>query len=421
MYLDALDPVRTSETQLDKKTCRNFAIQGESMLVKTLLEGTRPTLTQTQVMDSKVIHNILWDKQMKDHFLSLIDNGHINIAIYKNLKEKRIHGLQSYFLKTLQKGLKEGESFHNYSTLPFLQHLDDDVRRNFHRKVIDAVTNHYYNFQVDGVKSEYVEVMIDYLENLQALDWALRGRFKQMGAFTKGFDDLFIKNYHILKENRQKNDEVVELTKEMITRQSFQNTRSRYYHFLETVGSNFSSESKKLVKGLVDMCYNESIASTIPGSKYNISIEKGAEDLIQCLEHKGEPLNKEEVLLIPKNDAKFFTWESLANVFLEVDILQKEKRLSRLEALEKYKSHNSIQKPAIKFAKYITLGLGPTLLPGGEGIVKIITTGINFIAGDAVSEKFKRPTQKEVLSEIQQYKGKRKITEKAIKFTSVTK
>lgn len=421
MYLDALDPVRTSESQVDKNTSRNFAIQGESMLVKTLLEGARPTLTQTQVMDSKVIHNILSNTEMRDHFLSFISNGHINIAIYKNLKQQGIHGLQSYFLKTLQYGLKEGESFHNYSTLPFLQKLDDNVRKNFHRKIIDAVSNHYYDYTTDGVDSEYVEFMGDYLNNLHLLDLALRGRFTEMGPFTKGFDDLFMQSFHTLKENRQKHDEVVALCKELITRYNFYNTRSRYYHYLDLIGSNFSTEAKGFVKGLVDMCYNESIASTIPGSPYNISIEEGAEGLIQCLENNEKPLAKEEVLLVHKNDAKYFTWESLASLFREVDQIQKEQNISRLEALEEYKAQNSIQKPVLKFAKYITLGLAPSLVPLGEGIVQIITSSINFLAGDFINEKLKRPSPKEVLSEIHNYREKQKVAEQAIKFTSITK
>src|SRR5699024_10945023 len=145
-------------------------------------------------------------------------------------------------------------------------------------------------------------------------------------------------------------------------------------------GSNFSLEARGFVKGLIDMCYNESIASTIPGSPYKISIEKGAEGLIQCLEHHEKPLDKEEVLLIHKNDAKYFTWESLSYVFREVDQLQRDQNISRIEALEEYKAQNSLQKPVLKFAKYITLGLAPSLLPLGEGIVQIIASGINFIA-----------------------------------------
>lgn len=420
MYLDALDPVRTSATQLDVATCQRFAIQGESMLLKTLLEGARPTLTQTQVMDSLVVHNILKDDMMKEHFLKLIDHGHIQIARYQNLKEKNVQGLQAYFLSTLQKGLKEGESFHNYSAFPFLEKMDLTVRRNFQRNIVDAVVNHHYSVKTQDVDAEHVEQMEYYLRDLQQLDWTLRGRFVEMGPFTKGFDNLFLKSFHILKSNGQKNEEVVALCKEMMANCNFQNTRSIYYHALETVSPHFSLESKKVVKGLIDMCYNESIASTMSDSKYNISFEAGAEELIQCLEDKVVPLNKEEVLLIPTNDAKYFTWESLADLFIEVEQLQLDKKISRLEALEQYKRQNSIQKPALKFAKYLTLGLAPSLLPLGTGIVEIITTGINLIAGDMVSEKLKKPSQREVLGEIQTYKEKQKVAEKAIKFTSVS-
>lgn len=421
MYLDALDPVRTSESQLDTDTCMNFNVQGESMILKTLLEGERPALTQTQVMDSKVIHNILWEQENRDHFLALISSGHINIAMYENLRAQGIYGLQSYFLKTLENGLIDGESFHNYSMLPFLQDLDDDVRRNFHRKIIDAVTNHYYDFKTDGVSHEYVEFVENYVNNLHSIDWALRGRFKKMGPFTKGFDDLFLQGYYILKENLQEDDEILILCQEMITRYKFYNTRSRYYHYLDLLSKDFSLRAKRIVKSLVDMCYNESIASTMPRSQYNFSIEKGSEDLIKCLEQKEKPLSKEEVLIVPKKDTKYFTWESLAYLFKEVDQIQREHNLSRLEALEDYKARNSLQKPALKIAKYVTLGLAPSLIPYGDGIMQIITFGANLVVGDLINETFKRPSTKEVISEIQDYKEKRKVLEKAIKFTSVTK
>lgn len=81
MYLDALDPVRTSATQLDEATCQSFRVQGESILLKTLLEGARPIVTQTQIMDSLVIHTILEDDEMKNHFLQLIDHGHIQLSL----------------------------------------------------------------------------------------------------------------------------------------------------------------------------------------------------------------------------------------------------------------------------------------------------------------------------------------------------
>src|SRR5699024_1562619 len=239
-------------------------------------------------------------------------------------KEKGIQGLQSYFLKTLEKGLKEGDSFHNYSALPFLQKLDDKTRREFHRQVIDSVTSHSYSFQNSDVGNDNVDYMKEYLMNLQDIDWALRGRFTEMGAFTKEFDTLFKQNYRILKTNRPKHDEVVALCNEMIIRQDFQNTRSRYYHFLDIIGENYSDESKKLVKGLIDMCYNESIASTISNSNYHFSFEKGSEDLIKCLEEKEKEktLSKEDILLINKKDAQYFTWESIADMLLEVEHLQ---------------------------------------------------------------------------------------------------
>lgn len=420
MYLDALDPVRTSTSQLDKATCQSFRVQGESILLKTLLEGARPIVTQTQIMDSLVIHNVLEDEMTKKHFLQLIDHGHIQIARYPNLKEKNVQGLQAYFLSTLQKGLKEGESFHNYSAFPFLENLSVDVRRKFQQDIIDAVSNHHFSFKSDYVEHENINQMEKYLRNLQQVDWTLRGRFTEMGPFTKGFDDLFLRGFHILQSNEHANEEVVALCNEMMAHRTFHNTRSIYYHALEAISPHYSVASKKLVKGLIDMCYNESIASTLPDNKYNMSFESGAEDLILCLEGKQEPLHKEDVLLIPSSDKDYFTWESLTDLLVEVENLQHTKKITRLEALEQYKRQNSIRKSAMKLAKYAALGLAPSLIPLGTGIVEIVTTGLNFIAGDMITEKLKKPSQKEVIQEFQKYREKQKVANQAITFTSVS-
>lgn len=420
MYLDALDPVRTSKSQLDEATCQSFRVQGESILLKTLLEGARPIVTQTQIMDSLVIHTILEDDVMKNHFLQLIDHGHIQIARYPNLKAKNVQGLQAYFLSTLQKGLKDGESFHNYSAFPFLEELSLDERRKFQQDIIDAVSNQHFSFKSDYVKAEHIEQLEAYLRNLHQFDWTLRGRFTEMGPFTKGFDDLFLKGYHTLKSHEHENEEVVALCQEMMAHRTFQNTRSIYYHALDAISPHYSIESKKMVKGLIDMCYNESIASTLPDNKYNMSFETGAEELILCLEGKQEPLHKEGVLLIPSKDKDYFTWESLADLLVEVENLQLTKKITRLEALEEYKRQNSIRKPALKLAKYAALGLAPSLIPLGTGIVEIVTTGLNLIAGDMISEKLKKPSQKEVIHEFQKYREKQKVAEKAISFTSVS-
>lgn len=420
MYLDALDPVRTSESQLDREKCGQFSTQGQSMLIKTLLEGQAPTLTQTQVMDSKVVHDILWETGMRDHFLSLIKHGHIHVAMYKNLKQERVQGLQSYFLKTLQKGLKDGESFHNYSTLPFMQDLRQDIRQNFQKKIIDAVSNHYFDFQVDGVDPVYVEAMEAYLENLRDIDYALRGQFVEMGAFTKGFDDLVRQGYLILKSNEQANDEVIALCDEMMKHQ-FHNTRSAYYNFLDRKKKHFSYQARQLVKGLIDMSYNESVASSIPNNTVNLSLEDHIKSLVHCFEAEEDKVQAEALQIVAHHDSNYLTWESLADMLVEVDHIQKEKQVTRQEALHLYKQKHNAKKPAMKIAKYITLGLGPSLIPLGEGIVQMVATGVNFIAGDFMNEKLKKPSQREIAEDIQSVRTKRKLAKQAIEFTSLVK
>lgn len=420
MYLDTLDPVRTSEYQHDIETCQKYAIQGEAMLLKTLLEGNRPTLTQTQVMDSKVIHNILWDPEARDPFLSFIKNGHINVALYKNLKANNIQSLQNYFLQTLQKGLKEDESFHHYSCLPFMQELDDCVRIKFQRKITDALTNNYYNFTVDGVNPKYVEYMEAYVKNLHLLDWELRGQFVGMGPFTKSFDHLFIEGCHILASNELVSEEILQLCEDMLRQQKFHNTRSIYYHFLEE-HANSTPKAKEFVKNLVDICYNESIASTLPNSECNISIERHLKNLISCTENTGNILSKEKVLLIPKRSEKYFTWEALKFLFQEIDNLQEKKNLSRLEAIEDYRSQTKLQLPVMKTAKYLTVGLATSLIPFGEDLIEIVTNSLGLVTDDVLSEVTKKPSLRDISNEIIQNNEQKVMAKKAHEFTLITK
>lgn len=420
MYLDALDPVRTSEAQLEQEKCLQFSTQGQSILIKTLLEGKQPTLTQTQVMDSKVVHDILWDPNMRQPFLTLIKQGHIHVAMYKNLKAEKTYGLQSYFLKTLQKGLKDDESFHSYSTLTFLQDLDKEVRKKFQMKVIDAMQNHHFDFHIDGVAKEDVEAMEAYLENLRNIDYALRGKFVEMGAFTKEFDQLVRQSCQLLLQSENKNEEIISLCNQMMRRQ-FYNTRSIYYNFLDEMKTHYSAHTIKFLKGLVDMCYNESVASSLPNQPLNISLEEDLSSLIQYFGRQEDNVKGEDLQISTYHDSNYLTWESLKDLLLEVDHLQNEKQMTRIEALQHFKNKYTLQKPAMKIAKYISLGLGPSFIPFGEGIVQVIATGVNFIAGDFINEKLKKPSQSEIFKDIQTAKTKRQLVKDAIHFTSATK
>lgn len=420
MYLDTLDPVRTSEYQHDIETCQKYAVQGEAMLLKTLLEGNCPVLTQTQVMDSKVIHNILWDKEARDPFLSFIKKGHIHVALYKNLKANNILSLQSYFLKTLQKGLKEGESFHHYSCLPFMQELNDDVRRKFQLKISDALMNNYYNFSTEDVKPEHVEYMEAYVKNLYLLDWELRGRFVEMGPFTKNFDQLFEEKCNLLMNEERADREILGLCKDMLQYGKFHSTRSAYYHFLEA-HDNSTNRVKEFIKSLVDICYNESIASTLPNNKCNISIEQRFKNLTSYTERVGETLSKEEVLIVPRRNVKYFTWDALEHLFDNIDDLQKKRNISRLEAIETYRAQTKLQLPVMKMAKYLTVSLTTSLIPFGDDLIEIVTDGLNFVAEEAIVEATKKPSLRDISDEIIRNTEQRLMAQKAHEFTLITK
>lgn len=425
MYLDALDPVRTSQYLHDVEMCMQYGVQGETTLLKTLLEGKKPTLTQTQIIDSKVIHNIMDnDANERDAFLELIRNKQINVAMYPQFQANNIYGLKNYFFKTLQKGLKENESFHHYSSLYFLQELEDNVRRQFQEKMIDAITNHHYQLKVDGVPAEQVEYMQQYIHNLSLLDFELRGQFVTMGAFQKNFDSLVQKGCHSFLKNELLSEDVHLLCRDILQHNHFVNTRSIYYDFLKNY-SNATDEAKTLIKNLVDLSYNESIASTLPNHSCSLSFDSHLDELITHADSKHEPLKKEQILLISRKDESFFTWESLNFFFKEVEALQNKKKISRLEAIEQYQKQFGIHKPIMKTAKYLVLGLVPNIVPFGEAItnpvLEIISNSIESVVGDVVSDTFKNPTLKDVTTYLSEFKTNKAVAQKAYEFTLLTK
>ncbi len=425
MYLDALDPVRTSNISGDSEKSKLYGIQGEAVLFKTLLEGKKPTLTQTQVMDSTVIHRILEkNSNDKNAFLSLVRNKQINIAMYSQLRENNVYGLKGYFLKTLQKGLKDNENFHHYSYLDFIQKLDKKNRVKFQEKIIDAIIHNHYQVKIDAVDAKDIEKTQLYIHNLSLLDYELRGQFISMGPFRKNFDTLVQKGCYTFLKNEQLSQDVHLLCQNILQHNNFANTRSIYYNFLADY-ENATDEAKALIKSLIDLCYNESIASTLPSHDYSLSFDSHLYELIEHADRSQEPLKKEQVLLVPSNDQSYFTWESINAFFKEIESLQSKHNISRLEAIETYKQQFGIHKPIIKVAQYLTLGLAPNIIPFGEvianPIIEIVSNSIELVAGDMVEGKLKRPSIQDVAADLAEFKQQKIVAQKAYDFTLITK
>lgn len=425
MYIDAIDPVRTSQSQHSLEKCIQYGIQGETTLLKTLLEGRKPTLTQTQIIDSRVIHNIMEseDKQ-RAAFLDLISNNQIQVAMYPNLRENKTLSLTNYFLQTLQKGLKADESFHHYSSLHFMQELEDDVRKAFQKNMIDAITHNHYHFHVDGVPKEQSEYMQLFVHHLSLLDFELRGNFVPMGPFRKDFDSLVKEGCQFFIDSPKLDEDVHLLCRSILKNNHFSNTRSIYYDFLEKY-ADASEQSKELVKQLIDISYNESVASALPSHDCSLSIYQHFQGLIEHAERGSGPLTKEEILLISRKEDHYFTWESIQAFFYEVNRIQQEKNWSRLEAITHYQKQFSIHKPIMKVAKYLTLGLAPSIIPFGgaiaDPIIEVFSKSAELVVGDALGDALKRPSIQDVTAELAYMKEQKVIAEKAYSFTLLTK
>ena len=149
MFLDLFDTVRTSPKVNDLETCENSTTQAEIALFYLMIMGFRPTLTQTQIMDSNTIIKIVRSKY-KDSFLRLLNKGYIRISLYPGT-----NSIQEHFLRAMKMGL-DGSNDFEFSSIPFMSDMMQRDEKHYSQS-IDACINGYYNYQCDGIKPEHSE------------------------------------------------------------------------------------------------------------------------------------------------------------------------------------------------------------------------------------------------------------------------
>ncbi|QED48076.1 hypothetical protein [Cytobacillus dafuensis] len=417
MFLDLFDTIRTSENQHNIDECKKNAIQGESMLFYLLLSGQMPILTQTQVIDSKIIHNILFNNEMKGHFLELIKNGKLRLALYTG--HNRMKSLQDYFMNSLSYGLDDQTDFFDFSTLPFLKHYDPKIRKKLNLRIIESLEHNSYQFETDGVKPEHIEFIEKIIDNIQNIDRAIRGNFTYTNGFKKNLDDLFNAQSQILINDEFLNLEFLNLCREIIKKGSFNNRRSAYYSFLESRKDEYSSDSIEEVKQIVDNCYNEAIASSLPSEEYNLNFASKFSELVKPIQLISEISKKEVIKLKPNQKESYITWEILVHMLNEVDTLQKEKNLSRIEALFEFKRRQSF-KPVVAISKYIGIGLIPSFIPGAPEGIEILTDLVSGAATEITDNLLKKPTLKDVKNTFKERKITSKMVDNTMEFISLT-
>ncbi len=215
------------------------------------------------------------------------------------------------------------------------------------------------------------------------------------------------------------NAEFLKLCQDMLKKEDYQNRRSIYYNYLGTMGNYYTNENIEKMRQVIDNCYNVAVASLIDDDGYTLNFSSKHADLIQPIEQNGDLIKKEIIELKPIKTDKYLTWEALSNIMMEVEVIEKKKKLSRMDALLEYKRLQSY-KPIILVVKYLGISTITSFIPGVPQIVEILSDIISGTASDVVGEKLKKPSLGEVVTSFKGAKNKTRTVEDAIEFISIT-
>lgn len=416
MFLDLLDTIKTSENFHKIDACKANAVQGESMLYYLLLTGQTPTLTQTQAMDSKIIHNILNDGKSRSAFLTLLATGKIQLELYTGSGAR---SLQDYFKKSLMYGLNEGTDFFNFSTMPFLEQYDPKIRKNLQANIVSALQDNCYDFKTDGVCAEHIDYLTGIIDDMQDIDRAIRGNCLYCKAYQKNMDDLVWRHCQELMKSEETDTSFLKLCYDIISKYDYGNRRSAYYKYLDILKQDYSNDDIEKMKQLVDNCYNEALASSTNNNACNLNISSKFADLAQPIQQNGNVTKKEIIKIRPSRADQYLTWETLSQIMTEVERIEKVKKLSRTDALTEYKRKQSF-KPIVSTVKYLEIGAVTSLIPGIPDVVEILSDVISGAVSDAVGDKLKKPSLHDITVSAKDGAKKTQIANNAIEFLSMT-
>ncbi|MGU8998433.1 hypothetical protein ACV3ZD_00470 [Clostridium perfringens] len=417
MFLDLFDTIKTSEIYYEKEFCEINAISGEIMLYYLILSGKTPVLTQTQAMDSTIIHSILNEEKNTKYFLELLRNNNIKLALYNG---NGARSLQDYFKKALSYGIDGETDFFEFSSMPFLNEYDKNLRKKFNKHIIDSIEHNYYNFKFDGIKSEDIEKLEAIVNNIQHMDRAIKGEYITSNIYRKNLDDLFLNHCNSIIRSSVEENEFIDLCKRMKSKNYYGNRRSAYYSFIDELKEEgYKKENIRKIRQVVDNCYNEASSSLISNSSYSLNFSSEYGDLINSVQENGK-LEKKELIEIKNIESnKYLTWERINSIIKEVKAIEKNKKITYLEALNEFKRRQPINM-VVSVARYIGISTLSTFIPGVPNVFEVGSELVSGAISDLVCEKLKKPSITDTINELKEESIKRKLTQNTIEFISMS-
>jgi len=409
MYVDCFDSVKTQiEIHGEIGSLQN-ALFSETYLFYLLLTGYKPCLTPSQCIDSTSIFNITYSNQ--DIFIKLIKNGFITINLFPGE-----YSLRNHFVKTLAEGVTNDNSLYEYSIFPFLSNLETSERKKIQTKILENVNNHYTNFHVDGLTNEQAEYMETVYDNFQIIDILAQKEIKTTKRFTQNMNELFIE----MAEEVQDEEFISLLTDFKIdnegkTIKSYR--RSVFYDFLKRMQKYYSKEIIHYMRNLIDCSYNLAIASAVNDDEGSDISTKFKTITDSSTIKKLNPSHLSHLNISKQENVKTqVTWNDVFEILIEVSNIEKEKKISRKDALKIYKNRQNISN-VFKVGKYLIGNTLKTLIPGLDSmnVLLNVASDVGINAGtELIDEKFNMQSIKELVTDFKTTNKTNKIIDNVI-------
>jgi hypothetical protein len=256
IYLDVLDTVKMTGTE----ALSNYAVAEASLKAYSLFSPTPVVLTQSQLIDSAVIINVLNKNTESDAFLDLIKNDRVRVSL--DGQNSLISALDS----ALSRGVTSGGNMFRFSGLKMMEDGSETDKRIKRKEILQYIANHFSG-SLDNFEDSDKEILERQLNSLRKIDIDIKNRFlytthgandKPLSVYTKEFIDNGIS-----EGQNDFNNQALNLLRDAYMDIEFKNARSAYYTYFENHADDRNKSLIKACKDIVDSLYNLVVGASI--------------------------------------------------------------------------------------------------------------------------------------------------------------
>ena len=171
------------------------------------------------------------------------------------------------------------------------------------------------------------------------------------------------------------------------------------------------------MRNLIDCSYNLAIASAVDDKEGSDISTKFSTILNSSTIEKLNPNSCSHLTLTEQDNLKTqITWDDVLEILIEVSHIEREKIISRKEALKEYKAKQSVSN-VFKIGKYLVGNTLKTLIPGLDAmnVLLNIASDVGINAGtELMDDRFNMQSIKEVISDLKTSNRNKKLIDSAL-------